>query len=203
MSPAVHPSERQIAVARVYAQALLSLAEAQGTAEDVLAELDELVTLLDAEPALEGVLSSPLVDSKERGQALDRLFQTEMSQLLLDTLQVMNSKGRAGLTRSLAEAYRQEHEALRNQIRVDVRAAVPLSDGLEQQLQQATTRFTGKEAKLKVTLDESLIGGVVLHVGDRKIDTSVASELRDLEQRLNDRASREIHSGSTSVEGVS
>ena len=165
--------------------------------------MEDLVALLDAAPELDGVLVSPLVDAKERSRAIDRIFKTDMSPLLLDTLQVMNAKGRAGLTRALAEAYREEFEKLRGRIRVHVRTAVPLSESLKQQLQQATTRYTGNQAMLNVTQDESLIGGVILQVGDRRIDSSVAKELRDLQQRLMNRASREIQSGSTPIEEVS
>jgi F-type H+-transporting ATPase subunit delta len=185
------PNEQEIAVARIYARSAYALAEEQGATQSLEEELDGLVQQLDREPALERFLSTPLVEVGERQQMLDRLFQGHMSEILLDTLQVMNRKGRSGLVRALAEAYRQEFEDRTGRVTASVRTAVALTEDLRQQLLDATTRFTGREASLKESVDESLIGGMILLVGDRKIDTSIAKELRQLENQLLDRASRE------------
>ena len=203
MTATAKPSSQEIAVARVYAQALLELAEAQGQADTVLEELVSLGTLIDRDPAFANFLVTPLVDIKERRQALDRMFRDQMSEILLDTLQVMNTKGRSALVRALVEAYGQEYEELRGQVRVAVQSAVPLTDALRQQLQQAVSGFTGKTPKLEESVDPELIGGLVLQVADRRVDTSVFKEIKGLRQQLLDRASQEIHSGKTYLEEAS
>jgi len=197
------PSEQEIAVARVYAQAALSLAEARGQTDSVLEELEELLVEMDRNPAFNDFLGSPLVDTQERRSSLDRMFQGRMNEILLDTLQVMNNKGRSGLVRALVEAYQQEYEDLRGQVRVQVQTAVPLTEELRQELQRAVSGYTGKKAKLEERVEPSLLGGLVVHVADHKIDTSVVRDIRGLGQRLLDRASREIHSGTTYFEEAS
>ncbi len=191
MSDTPKPNEQEIAVARIYARSALSLAEEQGAAESLQGELEEFVKQLDQEPALERFLSSPLVEASERREMLDRMFGGRMSEVLLDTLQVMNRKGRSGLVRALADAYRQEFEDRTGRVTVSVRTAVALTENLRQQLVEATSRFTGRKAALMETVDESLIGGMILRVGDQKIDSSVAKELRQLESHFLDRASQE------------
>jgi len=197
------PSEQEIAVARVYAQAALSLAEAQGQSDDILEELESLSVQMDREAAFDDFLGSPLVNTEERRTTLDRIFRGRMNAILLDTLQVMNDKGRSGLVRALVEAYRQEYEELRGQVRVRVQTPIPLTEALREQLREAVSSYTGKTAKLKESVEPSLIGGLVVHVADRKIDTSVAKEIRGLGQRLLERASQEIHSGTTYIEEAS
>ena len=191
MSDKPKPNVQEIALARIYARSAFALAQQQGATESLQGELEELVKQLDQEPSLERFLSSPLVEIGERQQMLDRLFAGRMSEILLDTLQVMNRKGRSGLVRALEEAYRQEFEDRTGRVTVSVRTAVSLTEGLRQQLLEAATRFTGREASLTEIVDESLIGGMVLLVGDRKIDSSVAKELRQLESQFLDRASHE------------
>lgn len=195
-------TEQEFAIAGVYSRALLSLAQSQGRAETVMEELDSLLVELEKSPAFEDFLTSPLVETTERGRMLDELFRGRLIDVLLDTLQVMNKKGRAGLLRALADSYRQELEELRGQIRVKVKTAVPLSDSLRQQVQEAVSGFTGKQALLEESVDEALIGGVLLNVADRRIDSSLAKELDKLGQRLLDRATEEIHSGRVFVEEV-
>ena len=191
MSDNPKPNEQEIALARIYARSAFTLATEQGATESLQDELEELVKQLDREPALERFLSTPLVETGERKQMLDRLFEDQMSEILLDTLQVMNKKGRSGLVRALEEAYRQELEDRTGRVTVSVRTAVTLTENLRQQLLEATSRFTGREATLTETVDESLIGGMILLVGDQKIDSSVAKELRQLESQFLDRASQE------------
>ncbi len=191
MSDRPKPNEQEIAVARVYARSAFELAEAQDATQSLYEELGELVKQLDQEPALESFLTSPLVETGERQQMLDRMFKGRMSEILLDTLQVMNRKGRSGLVRALADAYRQEFEDRTGRVTVSVRTAVALNDSLRQQLLEATAQFTGRQASLTETVDESLIGGIVLQVGDRKIDSSVAKDLRQLESQFLERASQE------------
>ena len=191
MSNTSKPNEQEIAVARIYARSAYALADEQGATESLHDELEEFVKQLDKEPALERFLSSPLVETGERKQMLDRLFEGHMSEVLLDTLQVMNKKGRSGLVRALSEAYREEFEDRTGRVTVSVRTAVALTENLRQRLLEATSRFTGRETSLMETVDGSLIGGMILLVGDRKIDSSVAKDLRQLETQFLDRASLE------------
>lgn len=202
MRRATKPSEQEIGIAGVYGRALLSLAESQDLAEAVEEELDLLLAEADQHPAFEDFLRSPLVETTERGKVLDEMFRGRLTEVLLDTLQVMNRKGRAGLLRALVETYHQELEKLRGRIRVKVETAVPLNAALRRRLQQAASEFTGKQAMLEETIDKTMIGGVVLNVADLRIDSSVAKELTKLNQKLSDRASQEVHSGRTYFEDV-
>ena len=187
--------ERQLAVARVYAQALLGLADGQGEVDEILEQLEQLRALMDKAPALEDFFGTPLVQEETRKAALENLFRGRASDLLVDTLQVMNRKGRLGLIRALVVAYREEYEELKGRIDVRVTTAVPLSDGLRQHLRVATSAVTGKEAQLVEKIDQSILGGMILRIGDRKIDTSIAKEIRKLSEQMVERASQELHGG--------
>ena len=200
MARTVKPSIQEIAIASVYARATLQLAEARGEADLVLDEVESLAAQMDRDRQFDSFMHSPLIEPETRSGSLDRIFSGRMNEVLLDALQVMNRKGRSTLVRAFVEAYRREFEEHRGQIRARVRSAVPLSDELRQQLARAVSDYTGKIAKLDERVDESLIGGLVLLIGDRKIDTSVVREIRGVEQRLSDRASQEIHSGRTYIE---
>jgi F-type H+-transporting ATPase subunit delta len=59
----------------------------------------------------------------------------------------------------------------------------------------ATSEVTGKEAQLVEEVDQSILGGMILRIGDQKIDTSIAKEIRQLGEQMVERASRELHSG--------
>ena len=203
MNPTVKPSIQEIAIASVYARSALKLAEASGESETILSEVDELAAALDRDRAFDTFMHSPLIEAEARSASLDRMFRGRMNEILLDTLQVMNRKGRSALVRAFIEAFRHEYEEVRGQVRARVRSAVPLTEALRRSLAQAVSEYTGKSARLEELVDESLIGGLVLLIGDCKIDTSVVKEIGDLRHQLLERASHEIQRGRTYIEDVS
>jgi len=188
-------------LARTYSLAMLELAERRGQAESLGEELVDLVALLDQNPILETFLGSPLVSEAERRQVLEKSFRGQASDLFVDSLQVVNRKGRSGLLRAIAASYRDELRGLRGQVEARVRTALPLSESVRAQVTEAIRRFTGKEPLLVETVDRKLLGGVVIEVGGQKIDTSVATHLRELSDAFLSRASQEIQRGTASYIG--
>jgi F-type H+-transporting ATPase subunit delta len=192
-------SEREMEVGHLYAKAILVLAEEKGQADELLEELGEVQKALDRSPELEEFLSSPLVDDEIRAKVIDDVFQGKASDLLVDSLKVVNGKGRLGYLRAIVEAYRMAHRELRGVVDTHVRTAVPLTEELRARLKISIAGFTGKRPHLIERIDPSLIGGLVVEVAGQKIDASVASRLRGVSEALSKRASQEIHSGSTYI----
>ncbi|MCZ6726466.1 MAG: ATP synthase F1 subunit delta [Acidobacteria bacterium] len=185
--------DRQLALARVYSESLLELAEEQGVGDEILEELDALVSLQERDSDLRVFFSSPLVAEAARRSAIEKSFRDRASDLLVDTLQVMNNKGRLALLPALAVAYRAVLDERRGRVEVSVTSAVELGAELRQKLLDTLGRVAQREIRLTETVDPETLGGLIVSVSDRKIDYSLASDLRQLEDQLRDRATREIH----------
>src|SRR4029434_4297416 len=95
---------RDLAVGRLYAEAMLDLAEEQGQSDALLEELKDLAGSLDQSPKLEHFLASPLVDEEGRARVIEELFRGQASDLLVDSLQVINRKERLGPLRPTPRA---------------------------------------------------------------------------------------------------
>ncbi len=188
-------SDKGFAIARVYAHAMLQLAESQGDVEVLFEELRNFADCVEHDTDLHDFVSSPMVDVESRRKMLENVFRGKRSDLFVDGLQVMNRKGRLGLISVVAEAYRLQRDALRNRTEVLVQSASPLTEELSSKLKDAMSQRIGRDINLVEEVDESLIGGLVLQIGDEKLDASVATRLKRLSDSLLDRASREIHSG--------
>jgi F-type H+-transporting ATPase subunit delta len=187
--------EREREIGRLYAEAILHVAEEKGQAEELLEELNGLVEYLDRNPELERFLASPMIEEGPRAQAIEHAFRGHASELLVDSLLVVNRKGRLAALRAIAVAYRAALRDLRGWMDVHVRSAVPLTEPLRARLTQALAASTRRKPTLIEKVDPAVIGGLVVEVEGRKIDASVASRLHDLSVALLARAAREIHSG--------
>ncbi len=195
-------TEQEVAFARVYADAVLELAQQSGDVDVLWHELQEIARHAQSDEDFAMFLASPIVDGDARRDTLEKLFRGKCTDLLVDTLQVLNRKGRLHLVPALAEAYRRGREELLGRIEVRVRSAAPLTESHRQQLAAVIRQQTGKEPDLLETVDPSLLGGLVVQVGDRKLDASIARKLDRLSRRLRERASRELHGGRSFVEAA-
>lgn len=184
--------DKQLGMARVYAHAILQLAEERGEAERVLAELEELGHWLAGHPREREDLTSPLANPERRRQALDRMFRARISNLLLDALQVMNRNDRLLLLERVAAAFRQEYQRRHHIVDVKVTSAVALDDAQRARLAAMTLERTGCEARLLERVEPRLLGGLVLQIDDQKFDASIQRRLEVLGGELVERASREI-----------
>ncbi len=185
--------EKHIAVARVYSRAMHDLAVAKGEADVLAEELQELARFVEGDERLAALFASPLIDPDDRAQTLERLFRGKASDLLVDSLQVINRKGRLGLLGAIAEAYHLRHQEHLGRVDVHVATAVPLGAALRERLTAALAKHSGRKPQLIERVDPSLIGGMVLKVDDEKIDASVIHEIGRLRRAMRERSEQEIY----------
>lgn len=186
---------RDLPIGHLYAASILDLAEEARQGEAIAEELAELVRAIDASAELARFFASPLIDVKLRAGLLEKNLRGKASDLLVDSLLVINRKGRLGMLPAINEAYRRELRQRRGLVDARVTTAVPLSPELKAKLTESLRRFSGREPLLVEKVDPRLLGGAVVEIGGQKIDTSIASQLRELSHTLLDRASSEILSG--------
>src|SRR5438309_6586041 len=181
-------SERR--VAKVYADALLAVADQRGQAEEIARELRAIVAeVYSKSPEVEASLSSPVVKRSAKLPVLEHAFKNNVSDLLFDFLVVLNGKDRLGLVRHVAAAYRDQLDEQAKRVRVAVRSAVPLTDAQTEQLKQTITQATGLEPIIQPKVDESLLGGMIVQVGDRVFDSSVRYQIENIRNQLLARSS--------------
>lgn len=188
-------SDELMALADVFARALLDAAREQNAEEEVAEAFGDLVGYMDRDPAFDVFLTSESVDDDPRRASLEKLFRGRLNDVLLNFLQVLNNRDRTGLVRQIHRCVVLRMEQKHRQQEVVVETAVALDDGLREQLKQQMTQRIGMEALIVEKVMPELIGGVVIHVRDTQMDGSVASRIRRLRNRLRDRAQHEIHCG--------
>jgi len=186
---------RDAQIARVYAQALLNAATRQQKAETILAQLHLLVhDLFAAQPLLEKFLSSRAIKRHQKEQLLRSALENDLDPTFFDFLLVLNRHDRLDLLRAIWLSFRDLQDERLRRIRVKVRSAAPLSEAQQQQLQKELHDDFGLEPMLESRIDESLLGGMVVQVGDYLYDGSVRSSLDRARKQLLTRSNYVIQS---------
>ena len=170
-------------VGAVYAKALLGAAVTAGRAAEVVEELDSFVAdVLDRLPIFEATLASPRVSAEAKLALLDKGLAGRMSVTLLTFLKVVCRHQRFLCMRAIRRAAWHQWNEGEGRVDVLVRTPTPLSAELRELVTRRLASLLGKQVNLAVREDESLIGGMVVRVGDMVYDASVANELNRLRE---------------------
>jgi F-type H+-transporting ATPase subunit delta len=182
---------------RSYAEALLGAAEKEGKVDDVLDELDGIATdVLGAHPRFAAILSSPSTPAAEKDRILVDTFEGRALPTIVRFLRVLNRRGRLGLVGPIARASRAIWDRRQGRRAVAVRSAIPLDDGQQEALRGRLAAMLGATPVISLTVDHSLIGGLVVQVGDDVYDASVLNRLEQVRRRLVEEKLSEIRNKS-------
>ncbi|MCX7699637.1 MAG: ATP synthase F1 subunit delta [Gemmataceae bacterium] len=172
-------------VAQVYAEALYNAAARQGKTELIREQLQAMVLdLFGQDPLLEKFLAAGSIRRDAKREAIEKAFRGRADDLLVDFLQVMNRHGRLNLLRAVVAAYRELDDERSGRIRVEVRAAVPLSAEQEQKLRDFIARRFQRTPMIETRIDPEVLGGMVIRVDDWVFDGSVKTKLERLQNQL-------------------
>jgi len=184
-----------LAVASLYARSYLSAAASQDTG-DAEEELGSFVDdVLAGNPDFRTLLTSDSVGRKAKMDLVDRAIAPRSSEFFVNFLKVLIRHGRMELIDEIREVVIRVREELANQQRVQVRSAQPLTDKSRQRVIGQLKDKLGFDPILQESVDESLIGGLVIQVGDTVYDSSLRTRLKTLAGRLTERTLNEIQSG--------
>jgi len=179
-TPAFDPARQRLGT--VYAKALLGASEKAGQTDQVLEELDSLVTdVLDRSPDFDETLRTPRITPEEKVVLLERVFAGRASPLLVDFLKVVAQHERLDTLRAIQRAARKLYNEMRGRVAVLVKSAAPISNQLRLSISTRLREMLGREVVLTSEVDPELLGGLVVRVGDTVYDGSLAGKLKSME----------------------
>lgn len=168
-------------VAKRYASALLDLAGDGGVTADVERDLNAFEGMLAESADLVRLVRSPVFSADEQLAALDALLaKAGITGLAANFVKLAAKNRRLFVLPDMIKAFRALLAEKRGETTAEVVSAAPLSDAHVAALKEALSASTGKSVKIAASVDPALIGGLVVKVGSRMIDTSLRTKLNTL-----------------------
>ncbi|RED46416.1 ATP synthase F1 subcomplex delta subunit [Winogradskyella eximia] len=166
-----------------YAKAVLSLATDQKSAEAVNSDMKSIANAIAESEDLNQMLQSPVVRSSDKKAVLLAIFKNSniTTNNLLDTL-IANK--RVPLLNEVALSYIHLYDELRGSQVASVTTAIPLTEDLKTKVLAKVKELTGKDAEVENIIDESILGGFILRVGDIQYNASIANKLDKLKREF-------------------
>jgi F-type H+-transporting ATPase subunit delta len=168
-----------------YAKALLEVAIRESDPAQIERQLADIVGAMSEHRELRRVLTNPAVPQHARVGVVRALVDRAGAEPpLAKLLAMLAERGRLELLPDLLDVYRERLLAHGNVVRAAITAAAPLAEDKVKALEQRLGGLTGKQVRLTVDVDPSLLGGVVARIGSTVYDGSIRTQLQKIKQQL-------------------
>ncbi len=178
-------TSRTASVPGRYASALFDLAKQQDAVAKVEADLVSFKTLLDESEDFRRMVRSPVFKSDEQLRALSLILEkVGISGLAANFLKLVTRNRRLFAAEPMIRAFRELAAADRGETRAEVSSAVQLTDAQTAALVAELKAAIGRDVQLEASVDPNLLGGMIVKVGSRMIDSSLRTKLALLKSRM-------------------
>ena len=176
----------------VYAKALLGAGQKSGKMDELLEGLDGVANVVNQLPKLRSALESPRIPVESKQALLDKAFGGKLNKDLLNFLKIIGSKGRFDCLTQISDSATRIYDEMSGNVSAEVITAEAIEDSVANQIASQLESALGKKVTVKTTVDPSIIGGMVVRIGDTIHDGSVVSQLNQVRTKAIKRTSDAI-----------
>ena len=172
-------------IAAIYGKAIFDAAVSEGNLAQVMEQLDSLVDdVLDPTPRLDALFANPMIAADQKMELIQSIFSGRALPLVLGFLEALAKHGRLNHLRAIVDHVNQLKNEADNVQSVGVTTAFPLSDELADRLRESIGSLRGCRVELEPQVDPTMLGGVVLRIGDTVYDGSITAGLNRLRKEI-------------------
>ena len=172
-------------ISKTYGEAIFELAVSENRVDALTEEIQAVLKVLEENPEFSDIMKHPKIMKEEKLQVIETVFKGRVSDELTGFMRLIVEKDRYGHIHEIMQYFLDEGKKLKGVGVAYVRTALPLREEQEKQVEARLLETTGfHEMEMHYQVDESLIGGMVIRIGDRVVDSSIRSKLSGLEREL-------------------
>ena len=165
-----------------YAQAILAVASAESNAAQIEDEIYRFSQVLQSSEELKSTLSDASIPSTRRQQIVEDLLDGQVTQTTVALVSMIVAAGMGGDIKAIADKVVGLGAESRDKAVAEVYSVIDLSSDQQQRLAAALKSATGKDVEMKVIIDESVMGGLLVQIEDEVIDGTVRTRLKQLRE---------------------
>jgi F-type H+-transporting ATPase subunit delta len=178
-TPVFDAAQQQIG--KNYARALLAIGEQQRTVDQIVEHVHEISSLLRGLPQLKSLLESPKIPWENKTALLEKALGGKVNKQVVNFAKLLAKRGRFASWNAVTAAIQGLQDERLGRIRATVTTAGELSSESRAELEAKLSQKFGKQVLIATRTDPQVIGGVVVRIGDRVFDASVANRLKQIQ----------------------
>ena len=171
-------------VAKRYAKSFLGLVSEKGELEEAYKDMSLIQRTASECRELAVMFNSPVVSTDKKISILEALYGKKLSKATMLFLILITKKRREGAIPAIADSFVAQYNILKGITTAVVTSAAILSDDAKKRIQEIVQKEVGGTVELKMEVNPDLIGGFVLRIGDKQLDTSILNKIGDIRQEF-------------------
>jgi len=171
-------------VAKTYATALFDVAIEINQLDRIGEELGFIKSAFHQYPEFYELYKTPQLSSEEKKQIIAQVFQAQIGNEVMNFMKILLDKRRTGAFEEIAKEYQRLANAHNNIVEAVAITAIPMPETDKLALENRLSTTTGKVVRLKNEIDDSILGGILVRIGDKVIDGTIQSRLNKLQESL-------------------
>ena len=168
-----------------YAKALLQLSVEQNSLEDAYNDMMFIDSLCSECKDFSILLKSPIVKTDHKLRIFDEIFASKISKVSMMFVSIITTKKRESFLAEIAKSFISLYKEHNNIETATVTTAIPLTETLKNEVLAFIKSDSNNKVELTEVVDKNIIGGAIIRMGDKQLDTSVANEISELRQMFN------------------
>ena len=168
-----------------YAKALLQLSVEQNSLEDAYNDMMFIDSLCSECKDFSILLKSPIVKTDYKLRIFDEIFASKISKVSMMFVSIITTKKRESFLAEIAKSFISLYKEHNNIEKATVTTAIPLTETLKNEVLAFIKSDSNNKVELTEVVDKNIIGGAIIRMGDKQLDTSVANEISELRQMFN------------------
>lgn len=172
-------------VSKTYGEALFELAVEEGKEDEFLEEIEGLRRILNENPDFGKLMNHPKILKEEKLEVLNKVFKGNISDELTGFLYLIVNKDRYGEIEAILDYFVDEVKRLKGIGIAHVTTAIDLTEAKKREIESKLLDTTSyQKMEMHYAVDENLIGGMIIRIGDRVVDSSIQARLHEMRRQL-------------------
>lgn len=171
-------------VASRYAKAFLELVSEKGELDKALSDMELVLSTTEENRELLMLLKSPVVNTDKKVKILSEIYGKQLSEASMLFIKLIAKNRRESALPEIAKAFVAQYKAIKGITSATVTSATVLSDDAKKKIADLVQKEVGGTVELSTEINPDLIGGFVLRIGDKQLDTSILNKVNKLKQEF-------------------
>jgi len=167
-----------------YAKSLIELAKEQKALDDVYNDMQLFSAVVEQNRVFAVMLKNPIINHDKKRKVLHALFDDRMNKLTMLAFDLITKKNRESILAEIATEFQVQYNSFMGLQIAEIRTTITLDDDLKKKFNELVEEISGKKAMLNEIIDENIVGGFVLNVGDKRLDQSIKTQLDNIKREL-------------------
>lgn len=167
-----------------YAKSIIELAKEQKVLDEVFGDMKLFTAVIEQNRVFAVMLKNPIINHDKKRKILHALFDKRMNKLSILAFDLITKKNRESILAEISLEFQIQYNAFKGLQVADITTTIDLDDDLRKKFNELVEEISGKKASLNEIIDESIVGGFILNVGDRRLDQSIKTQLHNIKREL-------------------